>query len=266
MRKAVACFANLRPVRVLPAMEARSPLRPQVTHGADILIVRELLGGLYFGQPRGITRTATGASAVDTMAYDSTEIERVARVAFELARQRSGRLCSVDKANVLSCSHLWREVVTALGAQYPDVKLTHMYVDNCATQLIQRPTQFDVIVTENTFGDILSDGAAVLAGSIGMLPSAALGSGKSGCQRGLYEPVHGSAPDIAGKGIANPLGTALSLAMALRYSLDQVNLANDLERAVAETLESGVMTRDLGGTASTSDTMAAIVERLSVTA
>jgi 3-isopropylmalate dehydrogenase len=262
LRKTMGGFANLRPVRVLPAMEDRSPLRPEVTRGVDIMIVRELLGGLYFGRPSGIERTRSGARAVDTMVYEAFEIERVARTAFALARTRKGCLCSVDKANVLSCSHLWRETVSALASEYPDVQLTHMYVDNCATQLIRRPTQFDVIVTENTFGDILSDAAAVLAGSIGMLPSACLGAGLHGASRGLYEPVHGSAPDIAGRGNANPLGTILSLAMALRHSLAQPVLADALDEAISHALDAGIMTSDLGGHATTKEMAIGVLDRL----
>ncbi len=262
LRRTVGGFANLRPVRVLPALADRSSLRPDITRGVDIMIVRELLGGLYFGRPSGIERTPSGARAVDTMVYESFEIDRIARVAFELARMRKGRLCSVDKANVLSCSHLWRERVSAIAADYPDVTLTHLYVDNCAAQLIRRPAQFDVIVTENTFGDILSDAAAVLAGSIGMLPSACVGAGLKGASRGLYEPVHGSAPDIAGKGIANPLGAILSLAMALRHSLQHPPLAESLERAVADVLNAGTMTADLGGGATTRDMAMAVLDAL----
>jgi 3-isopropylmalate dehydrogenase len=262
LRKTMAGFANLRPVRVLPAMEDRSPLRPELVRGVDIMIVRELLGGLYFGRPRGIERTSSGARAVDTMVYEAFEIERVARVAFALARARNGRLCSVDKANVLSCSYLWRETVSALASEYPDVQLTHMYVDNCATQLIRRPSQFDVIVTENTFGDILSDAAAVLAGSIGMLPSACLGTDLNGALRGLYEPVHGSAPDIAGRGVANPLGTILSLAMALRHSLAKPDLAAAVEQATSDALAAGIMTPDLGGHAITAEMAAGVLDRL----
>jgi 3-isopropylmalate dehydrogenase len=264
LRKLMGGFSNLRPVRVFPAMEDRSPLRPEITHGVDILIVRELLGGLYFGQPRGIERTEAGARAYDTMEYTSSEIERVAHTAFALARQRKRRLCSVDKANVLACSFLWRETVSALASQYPDVELTHMYVDNCAIQLIRRPSQFDVILTENTFGDILSDASAVLAGSIGMLPSACIGATVKGASRGLYEPIHGSAPDIAGKEIANPVGTILSLAMALKYSLARPVLADQLEKATAAAIEAGVLTRDMGGQATTSQAAAGVVERLQV--
>src|SRR3989440_6932132 len=210
-------YANLRPAVLHPALVEVCPLRPEIVRqGVDILIVRELTGGLYYGLPKGREETGNGQRAVDTMVYTTAEIERIARVGFEAARKRRRRLCSVDKANVLETSRLWRETVTRLGAEYPQVELSHMLVDNCAMHLVRNPRQFDVIVTENMFGDILSDEASMLTGSLGMLPSASLGEGALG----LYEPIHGSAPDIAGKDIANPLATILSTAMLLRYSLN----------------------------------------------
>jgi 3-isopropylmalate dehydrogenase len=218
-----------------------SPLKRSVVEGTDLLVVRELTGGLYFGEPRGVEKFADGgARAINTMAYTSREIERVARTAFEVARKRRKRLASVDKENVLVVSRLWREVVTRVGKEYPDVTLEHVLVDNCAMALVHRPTQFDVIVTENTFGDILSDEAAILAGSMGMLPSASLGG-----TVGLYEPVHGTAPDIAGKGIANPLAAILSAAMLLRYSLDMGSHADRVEASVLKVLETGYRTADI---------------------
>src|SRR2546421_6868063 len=226
-------YANLRPAVLHPALVEVCPLRPEIVRqGVDILIVRELTGGLYYGLPKGREETGNGQRAVDTMVYTTAEIERIARVGFEAARKRRRRLCSVDKANVLETSRLWREVVTRIGAEYPDVELSHMLVDNCAMQLVRNPRQFDVIVTENMFGDILSDEAAMLTGSLGMLPSASLGAtptaGGAGTF-GLYEPVHGSAPDIAGKGIANPLATILSAALLLPHSLGLEAAAQGIE-------------------------------------
>lgn len=252
LRRKLGVYANLRPIRVSARLAALSPLKEEVVRGADLVIVRELLGGLYFGTPRGTETLADGRRrAVDSLVYSSDEIERVAHAAFGLARQRRGRLCSVDKGNVLATGALWRSVVSALGrSSYPDVELSHMYVDNCAMQLVRQPAQFDVIVTENTFGDILSDCAAMIPGSIGMLPSASLADAAAdGSRQGLYEPIHGSAPDIAGRDIANPIGTVLSLAMALEHSLGAVALARRIERAVDAVLEAGLRTRDLGGTA-----------------
>jgi 3-isopropylmalate dehydrogenase len=218
-----------------------SPLKRSVVEGTDLMVVRELTGGLYFGEPRGVERFADGGSrAINTMAYTSREIERVARVAFDVARKRKRRLASVDKANVLVVSQLWREVVTRVAQEYADVALEHVLVDNCAMALVQRPTQFDTIVTENTFGDILSDEAAILAGSMGMLPSASLGGAV-----GLYEPVHGTAPDIAGRGLANPIAAILSAAMLLRYSLSMGRDADRVEAAVARVLEAGYRTADI---------------------
>ncbi|HEU5322591.1 MAG TPA: 3-isopropylmalate dehydrogenase [Methylomirabilota bacterium] len=241
IRKELDLFANLRPATCFPMLVDASPLKRSVVEGTDLMVVRELTGGLYFGEPRGVERFADGgARAVNTMAYTSREIERVARVAFEVARKRRKRLASVDKANVLVVSQLWREIVTTVGRDYPDVTLEHILVDNCAMALVQRPTHFDTIVTENTFGDILSDEAAILAGSMGMLPSASLGG-----RVGLYEPVHGTAPDIAGKGVANPIAAVLSAAMLLRYSLDRPADADRVETAVRRVLERGYRTGDI---------------------
>jgi 3-isopropylmalate dehydrogenase len=242
LRKALGLFANLRPAQVYPELAQASSLRPEIVSGLDVLIVRELTGDIYFGQPRGIRPAADGGrEGFDTMRYSEGEIRRIARVAFEAARKRGRRVCSVDKANVLETSQLWREVVTAQAAQHPDIELSHMYVDNCAMQLVRNPKQFDVIVTGNLFGDILSDEASMLTGSIGMLPSASLdASGK-----GLYEPIHGSAPDIAGKGIANPLATILSAAMMLRHSLARPQEAARIEGAVRQVLREGYRTADI---------------------
>ena len=241
LRKELGLFANLRPAQVHPELAAASALKAEVVAGLDILIVRELTGDIYFGQPRGIRTVESVREGFDTMRYSEPEIRRIARVGFEAARKRSRRLCSVDKANVLETSQLWREVVADEAKRYADVELTHMYVDNCAMQLVRNPKQFDVIVTGNMFGDILSDEASMLTGSIGMLPSAALDErGK-----GLYEPIHGSAPDIAGKGVANPLATFLSAALMLRYSLGQPAAAQRVERAVSKVLQSGLRTADI---------------------
>ena len=243
LRASLALFSNLRPAILYPQLAEASTLRPEVVSGLDLMIVRELTGGIYFGQPRGIRTGDDGLrTGFNTLLYNEHEIERIGRSAFEIARKRSGRLCSVDKANVLECSELWREVITRLGAaEYSDVELSHMYVDNAAMQLVREPKQFDVIVTTNMFGDILSDAAAMLTGSIGMLPSASLDS--SG--KGMYEPIHGSAPDIAGQGIANPLATILSVAMMMRYSLDQPVLAERIENAVGKVLDDGLRTPDI---------------------
>jgi len=242
IRRKLGVYANLRPAVCFAALEDCSPLRPEVVHGMDVLIVRELLGGLYFGEPRSIQGLAGHRSAVDTMQYGETEIERIAHVAFGLARSRRRKVTSVDKANVLDCSRLWREVVARVGQGYPDVKLSHMLVDSAAMALVARPTDFDVLLTENMFGDILSDLAGAAVGSLGMLGSASIGG-----RVGLYEPVHGSAPDIAGKGIANPLGAILSTAMLLRYSFKMEAEAASIESAVASVLASGTRTRDLSG-------------------
>jgi 3-isopropylmalate dehydrogenase len=260
LRHLIGGFANLRPVRITPGMEERSPLRPERVRGTDLVIVRELLGGLYFGQPSGIEATPEGRRAIDTMAYTQAEIERVVRVGFELALRRRRKLCSVDKANVLSCSHLWRETVTAMAVEYPQVELTHLYVDNCAMQLIRNPLQFDVLVMENMFGDILSDATAGLQGSLGLLASASIGGDLGGRTRGLYEPIHGSAPDIAGRGIANPVGSVLSLALALRYSFAAPEAADRLEAAVAAVLAAGQTTPDLGGRCTTTQVAQAICD------
>jgi 3-isopropylmalate dehydrogenase len=238
-------YANLRPAILNPALVDACPLRPEIVReGVDILIIRELTGGLYYGQPKGPTEKDGVRGAVDTMVYTAPEIERIARVGFEAARKRKGRLCSVDKANILACSQLWREVVSGLAKEYPDVELTHLYVDNCAMQLIRNPGAFDVILTENTFGDILSDEASMLAGSMGMLPSACLGDGSV---TPFYEPIHGSAPDIRGKGIANPIAAILTAAMMLRYSFSLQQEADAIERAVNEVLAAGKRTADIAG-------------------
>ena len=243
LRKELDLFANLRPARCFPMLVDASPLKRSVVENTDIMVIRELTGGLYFGEPRGREEFADGgARAVNTMAYTSREIERVARVAFDVAMKRKKRLASVDKANVLVVSQLWREVVTRVAKDYPQVQLEHVLVDNCAMALVHKPTHFDTIVTENTFGDILSDEAAILAGSMGMLPSASLGG--SG---GLYEPVHGTAPDIAGQGLANPIAAILSAAMLLRYSLNKGADADRIDAAVLRVLEDGHRTRDIVG-------------------
>jgi 3-isopropylmalate dehydrogenase len=241
LRKELDLYANLRPATCFPMLIDASPLKRSVVEGTDLMVIRELTGGLYFGEPRGVETFADGsARAVNTMTYTSGEIERVARVAFEVARKRRKRVASVDKANVLVVSQLWREVVSRVSKEYPDVILEHVLVDNCAMALVHRPTQFDTIVTENTFGDILSDEAAILAGSMGMLPSASLGG-----RVGLYEPVHGTAPDIAGRGVANPIAAILSSAMLLRYSLNLVEAAGKVEQAVRRVLEQGYRTADI---------------------
>ncbi|MDW8105833.1 MAG: 3-isopropylmalate dehydrogenase [Armatimonadota bacterium] len=240
LRKELGLYANLRPALLFPALAGASPLKPEVLGDRlDILVVRELTGGIYFGQPK--ERRDGGRTAVDTSVYTEAEVERIAHVAFRAAQGRRRKVASVDKANVLETSRLWREVVTRVAQQYPDVELQHVLVDNAAMQLIRNPHQFDVILTENMFGDILSDEAAMLTGSLGMLPSASLGEGKFG----LYEPVHGSAPDIAGKGVANPLATILSAAMMLRYSFGMEEAAKDIERAVEAALREGYRTPDI---------------------
>jgi len=248
LRKEMDLFANLRPAQVFDPLIGASTLKPEIVHGLDIVIVRELTGGVYFGEPRGIATLPDGTRrAVDTQVYTTPEIIRVARVAFELARKRRNKLTSVEKANVMHTGILWREEVTKLhAAEYKDVELAHMYADNCAMQLVRNPKQFDVIVTDNLFGDILSDCAAMLTGSLGMLPSASLGAAdSSGRRKALYEPVHGSAPDIAGKDMANPLACLLSFAMMLRYSFDMMEEADLVERAVQSALKSGARTGDI---------------------
>jgi 3-isopropylmalate dehydrogenase len=242
LRAGLGLFANLRPAKILPQLIDASSLKREVVEGVDIMVVRELTGGIYFGQPRGIFTTETGdRRGVNTMAYTETEIDRIGRVAFETAQKRSGKLCSVDKANVLEVSQLWRDRITQLAPEYPDVELSHMYVDNAAMQLLRWPKQFDTIVTGNLFGDILSDAAAMLTGSIGMLPSASLGAANPG----VFEPVHGSAPDIAGQDKANPLAEVLSAAMMLRYGLNQPTAADRIEQAVLQVLDRGDRTGDI---------------------
>ena len=242
LRKELGLFANLRPAVLYPELASASTLKPEVVAGLDLMILRELTGDIYFGQPRGRRETAAGErEGFDTMLYSEAEIRRIAHVGFQTARKRRRKLCSVDKANVLDTSILWREVVTEVGKDYPDVELSHMYVDNAAMQLVRAPRQFDVIVTGNMFGDILSDEASMLTGSIGMLPSASLDAN----DKGLYEPIHGSAPDIAGKDVANPLATILSAAMLLRYTSNQEQAAGRIERAVKAVLGQGLRTGDI---------------------
>ena len=244
IRKELDLYANLRPATCFSMLVDASPLKRSVVEGTDIMVIRELTGGLYYGEPRGVERFADGgARAVNTMVYTTREIERVARMGFEVARKRRKHLTSVDKNNVLVVSQLWREVVTKVAKDYPDVTLEHVLVDNCAMALVHKPTHFDTIVTENTFGDVLSEEAAILAGSMGMLPSASIGGAV-----GLYEPVHGTAPDIAGQGIANPIAAVLSAAMLLRYSLNMGPEADRIEAAVRRVLEHGHRTRDIAAT------------------
>lgn len=246
LRKALGLFANFRPAILYPELASASSLKPELVAGLDILILRELTGDIYFGQPRGVREVTDGPfkgeqQGFDTMHYAESEVRRIAHVAFDAARKRNNKLCSVDKANVLETSQFWRNIILEVANEYPDVELSHMYVDNAAMQLVRAPKEFDVIVTGNLFGDILSDAAAMLTGSIGMLPSASLNASK----QGLYEPIHGSAPDIAGQNIANPLATILSVAMLLRYSLDAPELANKVETAVQSVLQQGYRTADL---------------------
>lgn len=250
LRKSLGVFANIRPVKVFPALADASTVKAEIVRGVDLVFVRELTGGLYFGRPKKRWSTARGRRAVDTLKYTQSEVERTAKVGFELARARRGHLVSVDKANVLESSRLWRQVVNEVAASYPEVQVEHMLVDTCAMRLVQRPAYFDVLITENMFGDILTDEASVLVGSMGLLPSASL-RGLSGFGNGpsLYEPVHGSAPDIAGQGIANPLAAILSIALLLRYSFGLNEAANAVEVAVESVLEQGYRTKDiaLGG-------------------
>jgi len=242
IRKGLGLFANLRPALVYPELANASSLKPEYVAGLDIMILRELTGDIYFGQPRGIRNLENGErQGFDTMLYSESEIRRIAHVGFQIAMKRNKKICSVDKANVLDTSMLWREIVTAVGKDYPAVELSHMYVDNAAMQLVRAPKQFDVIVTGNIFGDILSDEASMLTGSIGMLPSASLDANN----KGLYEPCHGSAPDIAGKNIANPLATILSVAMMMRYTFAREDIAQRIEAAVRKTLQSGLRTGDI---------------------
>lgn len=242
LRAELGLFANLRPAILYPQLADASTLKPEVVSGLDILIVRELTGGIYFGQPRGVRTLDNGErQGYNTLVYSESEIRRIAKVAFGIAAKRDRRVCSVDKANVLECTELWREVMTEEAKAHPDITLTHMYVDNAAMQLVREPRQFDVMVTTNMFGDILSDCAAMLTGSIGMLPSASLDENG----KGMYEPIHGSAPDIAGQNVANPLATILSVAMMLRYTLDAPALAERVEQAVSAVLDAGLRTRDI---------------------
>ena len=241
LRSSLGLFANLRPAILFPQLASASSLKPEVVSGLDILIVRELTGGIYFGQPRGIREENGERVGFNTDVYSESEIRRIGRVAFELAMVRGKRLCSIDKANVLEVTELWKEVINSLAGEYPEVEVSHMYVDNAAMQLVRAPKQFDVMVTGNLFGDILSDEAAMLTGSIGMLPSASLDQQR----KGLYEPCHGSAPDIAGQGVANPLATILSLAMLMRYSLERSDVADAIEKAVEQVLEDGLRTADI---------------------
>jgi 3-isopropylmalate dehydrogenase len=256
LRRALGGYANLRPAIAYAAIADCSPLRNEISSGADILFVRELLGGLYFGEPRGFSETTGSTAAHNTMQYSVEEIERVAQVAFEAARKRRGKVTSVDKANVLETSQLWRQTVTRVGESYPDVILNHLYVDACAMHLITNPRLFDVVLTENLFGDILSDEAAVITGSLGMLGSASVGG-----EVGLYEPVHGSAPDIAGKGIANPCGAIASVAMMLRHSANLERDAGDIELAIQHVLDAGYRTADIaaGGRATRTGEMGQLI-------
>ncbi len=262
IRAELDLFANLRPAILYKSLAGASSLKPELVADLDIMIVRELTGGIYFGEPRGIRTLSDGVrEGFNTLVYDENEIARIAHVAFRIAQKREGKLCSVDKANVLEVSELWRETVDAIHAEYNDISLNHMYVDNAAMQLVREPNQFDVVLTGNLFGDILSDAAAMLTGSIGMLPSASLDSN----DKGMYEPIHGSAPDIAGKNIANPLATILSVAMMLRYSLNEVELADKVERAVQHVIETGLRTADIANGSSvvgTEEMGDAVVEAL----
>ena len=267
IREGLGLFSNLRPAILYAQLADASTLKPEVVAGLDIMIVRELTGGIYFGQPRGIRSRDDGQrEGFNTLVYSEMEIERIARSAFDTAMKRDRRLCSVDKANVLEVSELWREVVTRVSSDYPEVELSHMYVDNAAMQLVRAPKQFDVMVTGNMFGDILSDAAAMLTGSIGMLPSASLDENG----KGMYEPIHGSAPDIAGKDVANPLATILSVAMMLRHSLEEPALADVIEKAVGKVLDQGLRTADIEtegatviGTAAMGDAVVAAMQEMS---
>ena len=258
LRKGLGVFANLRPVKVYPNLTDASPLRPEKLAGVDMMVVRELTGGVYFGEPKGRETVDGVTRAVDTMAYTDPEIRRIVDMAFQLAGGRKKKVTSVDKANVLESSRLWRQVTAEVAKNYPDIKMENMLVDTAAMRLVSNPSEFDVVVTENMFGDILTDEAAVLSGSMGLLPSASLGSGGPG----LYEPIHGSAPDIAGKGIANPVGTILSSAFMLRYSLKLEKEAAAVEAAVEKTIASGTLTADLGGKANTIEVTDSILSNL----
>ncbi len=261
LRKGLGVFANLRPVRVHPKLAGASPLRPEKLVGVDLLVVRELTGGLYFGQPKGRSQVDGHTRAVDTLEYSDVEVERIVDLAFRLAQGRRRKLTSVDKANVLESSRLWRQVTNVVATRYPDVALEHMLVDTAAMRLVASPASFDVIVTENMFGDILTDEAAVLSGSMGLLPSASLGAGGPG----LYEPIHGSAPDIAGLGVANPCGTVLSAAMMLRHSLGLEAEAQAIEAAVERAIGAGALTRDLGGSLGTEEMTEQILMQVDLT-
>lgn len=242
LRSELELFANLRPAILYPQLADASSLKPEIVSGLDVMIIRELTGGIYFGKPRGVKTNEAGLrEGFNTLVYDESEISRIAHIAFQIAQKRGKKLCSIDKANVLECTELWRQVVIEVGKEYPDVSLSHMYVDNAAMQLVRHPKQFDVMLTDNLFGDILSDCAAMLTGSIGMLPSASLD--KNG--KGMYEPIHGSAPDITGLGVANPIATILSVAMMLRYSFNDAANAQRIEQAVSATLDSGLRTADI---------------------
>ncbi len=258
LRKGLGVFANLRPVRVHPSLTHASPLKPENLAGVDMLVVRELTGGLYFGQPKGRERRNGHERAVDTLEYTDHEVRRVVKLAFELARGRRKKVTSVDKANVLETSRMWRQIATAIGSEHADITLEHMLVDTAAMRLIARPASLDVLVTENMFGDILTDEASVLAGSMGLLPSASLGSSGPG----VYEPIHGSAPDIAGQGIANPIGTILSAAMLLHYSLKLEREATAIQTAVDDALTAGCRTADLGGKLTTRQMADQVIRRL----
>lgn len=258
LRKELKTFANIRPALVFDALANLSSLKEEIVKGTDLIVVRELTGGIYFGQPS----SNDGETGINTMIYTKAEVQRIAKVAFEFAQTRSKRLCSVDKANVLNVSQMWRDAVIETAKDYPDVELTHMYVDNAAMQLVKNPKQFDVIVTGNLFGDILSDEASMLTGSIGLLPSASLGDGSL---PGLYEPVHGSAPDIAGQGLANPMAMILSAAMMLRHSFAMEKEAQILEDAIQAVLAQGIMTADLGGSAKTIEIGDAIAKEVDKT-
>jgi 3-isopropylmalate dehydrogenase len=258
LRKGMGVFANLRPVKVHPTLVGSSPLKPEKLIGVDMIVVRELTGGLYFGQPKGREIIDGHERAVDTLVYTDTEIKRVVRMAFRLAQQRRKKVSSVDKANVLESSRLWRKTTVEIAKEFPDVTLEHVLVDTAAMRLITSPANFDVMVTENMFGDILTDEASVLAGSMGMLPSASLGDSGAG----LYEPIHGSAPDIAGRGIANPIGTILSAALMLRYSFHMEKEAALIEKAIDQTVTDGCRTADLGGSLSTRQMADEIIQRL----
>ena len=264
LRKELGLYANLRPAKLYAG--SASSLKDEVVQGLDILIVRELTGGIYFGEPRGITTKNGERYGFNTLGYSESEIQRIARLAFELAQTRSKKLCSVDKANVLEATMLWRQVVSEVAKDFPDVELSHMYVDNAAMQLVSNPSQFDVVVTTNMFGDILSDGAAAVVGSLGLLPSASLRGTGSGRKFGLYEPIHGSAPDIAGQNKANPTAMLLSLAMAFRFSLEDATAAQMLEEAVEETLKAGERTADIatanGNPLTTTQFTDAVLQRL----